>query len=286
MKRKILITGATGFVGLHLIDLLDKNQNRICGTAYPQKPPSMGGFCDNHICHLDIRNSDEIFKFVEKMRPDWIIHLAAVSNVRYSWEKRKETFETNIMGTLNLFEAARKYTPGARLLFVSSSNVYGDFLKKERALDEEDLTLPQSPYAFTKHSGEQLSRFYADIEDLQVVITRAFPHTGPGQAPEFVCSDWALQIARIEKGLDEPVIKVGNIGAKRDFTDVRDVVKAYILLLEKGKKGEIYNISSGKTVLLEEILETLLAYSSESIKVQVDSKKLSKTEIESDSLRV
>ena len=144
---------------------------------------------------------------------------------------------------------------------------------------EEEPTQAVNPYAYTKLCGEILSRFYAQIENMDIVIARSFPHTGPGQSPDFVCSDWASQIARIEKGLAEPVIKVGNISVQRDFLDVRDVVKAYALLMEKGKTGEVYNVCSGKSVLLKEILNILLSFSSKAIEIQVDSQKLRKSDI-------
>jgi len=183
------------------------------------------------------------------------------------------------MGTFYLFEGVRKFFPQARILFVSSSDVYGVLAPTEKALREEDSSHVVNPYAFTKVSGEILSKFYAEIENLCIIIARSFPHTGPGQSPYFVCSDWASQIARIEKGLAEPVIKVGNLSGKRDFTDVRDVVKAYALLMEKGRRGEVYNVCSGKAVALREILDLLLSFSSQKIEVHVDSSKLRKADI-------
>ncbi len=124
-----------------------------------------------------------------------------------------------------------------------------------------------------------LSQFYSQLEKLDIVIARSFPHTGPGQSPDFVCSDWAYQIACIEKGKEEPVIKVGNCKLKRDFTDVRDVVKAYILLLEKGRSGEAYNVSSGRAVQLQEVLDILLSFSEKKIEVEVDQQKVRKVDI-------
>jgi GDP-4-dehydro-6-deoxy-D-mannose reductase len=183
------------------------------------------------------------------------------------------------MGTFYVFEAVRKFVPRARVLFVSSSDVYGTLSPVKKALREENAFHVTSPYAFTKVTGEILSKFYAQIEEMNVVIARSFPHTGPGQSPDFVCSDWACQIARIEKGLAEPVIKVGDIGVKRDFLDVRDVVRAYTLLAQKGRRGELYNVCSGKAVALKEILDILLSFSSEKIKVKVDPQKKRKIDI-------
>jgi GDP-4-dehydro-6-deoxy-D-mannose reductase len=273
---RVFISGATGFVGKHLSSLLASADYEVFGTSFPEKPESGE---EKNIFHLDIRSEEKVFEAVERVRPDWIFHLAAVSNVKHSWEKRKETLETNLMGTFYVFEAARKFTPQARILFVSSSDVYGVLSAEEKALDEEDFTHVVSPYAFSKVNGEIMSRFYAEVEKLDIVIARSFPHTGPGQSPDFVCSDWACQVAQIEKGLAEPIIKVGNVKVKRDFLDVRDVVKAYNLLIQKGKSGEVYNVCSGRAVALSEILELLLSFSSQKIEAQVDPQKLRKADI-------
>lgn len=272
---RVLISGATGFVGLHLIDFLDSSKYIIYGTSFPEHPSSS----EKNIFFLDIRNEEEVFKAVEKTKPRWIFHFAAVSNVGHSWKMRKETLETNVMGTFFFFEAVRRFSPKSRILFISSSDIYGNVASGAKVLREENSFRIMSPYAFSKVSGELLSKFYNQIEDLDIVIARPFPHTGPGQSPDFVCSDWARQIVQIEKGTTEPVIKVGNIKAKRDFSDVRDVVRAYFLLMKKGRKGGVYNVCSGKAVSLQEILEILLSFSSKEISVQVDTKKFRKADI-------
>lgn len=279
MKRKIFISGANGFVGSTLARFMDFPENEIYGTSFPHKPKPLGLKCRNDIRYLDIRREGDITEFIKETRPDRVFHLAAVSNVGRSWEKRTETIETNILGTQHVFEALRKYIPKARVLFVSSSDVYGDASIDDRALYEDDDTKALSPYAYSKIAGELLSRFYVDVEGLQIVIARSFPHTGPGQSPAFVCSDWAYQIVKIEERFKEPVMQVGNIEVKRDFSDVRDVVKAYVQLLEKGRKGEVYNVASGKAVSLQKILDMLLSFSSCPIKVQVDSQKLRQKDI-------
>ena len=277
MSLKVFISGATGFVGRHLIDLLSSPEYEIYGTSFPEKPEAGTG--EKNIFYLDIRSEKEVFEAIKRTQPDWVFHLAAVSNVKLSWEKRRETLETNLMGTFYIFEAVRKFSPQARVLFVSSSDVYGVLSPNEKAMKEEDSSHVVNPYAFTKVSGEILSEFYAQIENLAIVIVRPFPHTGPGQSPDFVCSDWAYQIARIEKGLAEPVIKVGNLSVKRDFIDVRDAVRAYVLLMEKGRRGEVYNVCSGKAVSLKEILSIFLSFSLQKIEDQVDSGKFRKADI-------
>ncbi len=234
---------------------------------------------DDRIFYLDIRSEKDVFQHIREMKPDWIFHLAAVSNVRHSWDRRKETLETNIIGTLNLFEGVRNFSPHARIVFVSSSDIYGTKFPSGDPLGEKNPVMSVNPYAYTKWSGEVLSEFYTRIENLNIVIARPFPHTGPGQSADFVCSDWACQIARIEKGLSVPEIKVGNTSVERDFTDVRDVVRAYEGLAEKGKTGEVYNVCSGRSYSLESILECLLSYTQNEISVRVDSQKLRKVDI-------
>lgn len=272
---KVLITGATGFVGSHLIPLFDPSEYNVYGTSFPQKPLRS----QKDIFFLDIRSDKKMDAVIQKTRPDWIFHLAAISNVRHSWQERKETLETNLLGTFNLFEAARKYVPECRILFISSSDIYGIHSPSERMLREDDSFQVVNPYAFTKVGAELLSQFYSQIENLDIVIARPFPHTGPGQGADFVCADWAFQIARIERGLREPVIKVGNIEVRRDFMDARDVVRAYLLLIQKGKRGEVYNVCSGRAVSLKHILELLLSFSSRKISIETDPEKIRKVDI-------
>ncbi len=276
---RVLITGASGFAGRFLLRALHGRGCPCFGTTYPGGPESVQPWCENGACRLDIRSREDVRTALQSARPEWVFHLAAVSNVGYSWKHRRETLETNILGTFQILEEVKRSAPGARVLFISSSDVYGGSAGMSRALREDDPVDPVNPYAYSKISGEQLCRFYSHIEGLDVVIARSFPHTGPGQSMEFVCSDWAHQIARIEKGKTEPVIHVGNIEVKRDFSDVRDTVKAYIALLEKGNGGEIYNVSQGRSTALRDILDVLIESSSRRIDVEVDKSKLRKADI-------
>jgi GDP-4-dehydro-6-deoxy-D-mannose reductase len=285
----ILITGATGFVGRHLIAHLAGGRNRsgpeIFGTCFPERPEHCADLCRTapavRLTHVDLRSPDEVAELIRNVKPGRIFHLAAISHVRTSWEKRRETLETNLMGTFHLYEAVRRHAPKARVLFVSSSDVYGYLKPGERvhAFKESERDGVVSPYAFTKAGGELLSEFYAAWEDLDAVVARPFPHTGPGQTADFVCSDWARQIALIEKGKLPPVIGVGNLEPRRDYSDVRDVVRAYGLLMRKGVRGEVYNISSGKAPALRAVLRTLLSFSDRKIEVRVDPEKLRKSDI-------
>ena len=281
MSQKVFITGATGFVGPYLIDFL-KDRDPDClifGTCFPEHPGSCNVLDGISLYHNDLRSEEEISESIRQVQPDWIFHLAAVSNVGYSWTNRRETLEANLMGTFYLLDAVRKYSPQSRVLFISSCDVYGILSPIEESLKEDFPTPPVSPYAFSKISGELLSRFYTNIEGLDIVISRSFPHTGPGQGTNFVFSDWAFQIASIEKGKSKPLIKVGNLNVRRDYSDVRDVVRAYVLLLERGKKGKIYNVCSGKADSLTNNLDFLLSLTSKDIRVEVDPKKLRKADI-------
>lgn len=262
-------------MGHHLIDFLSSSEYKIYGTSYPHRPPPS----EKNIFFLDIRKEEEVFRVIKKIKPQWIFHFAAVSNVGHSWKMRTETLETNLMGTYYFLEALREFCPQSRILFISSSDIYGGMPSEGEFLKEEDSFHVLSPYSFSKVSGELLSRFYSEVEDLDIVIARPFPHTGPGQSSDFVCSDWACQIARIEKNLSKPVIKVGNLEVKRDFGDVRDVVKAYFLLMKKGKRGETYNVCSEKAVSLQKILDILLSYSHLEIAVQADAAKFRRADI-------
>jgi len=276
---RVFVTGATGFVGNHFLDLLRKEEAEIFGICFPEDPEPEKYPPKSRIKKADICKEKDIEKHLEESKPDFVLHLAAVSNVGQSWKRRMETFEVNIIGTLNLLEAVRKQASHARILFISSSDVYGLPQSSPRLLKESDPVQPVSPYAFTKLSGERLCRFYSQIEDLDIVTARSFPHTGPGQNPHFVCSDWANQIARIEIGLSSPLIKVGNIDIRRDFLDVRDVVKAYFSLLKKGGTGQVYNVSSSESISLKRVLGVLLENTEVKIDVKRDESKMRKVDI-------
>jgi len=279
-KIRVLITGATGFVGGHLIRALEDegpSAFEIFGTTYPDIPPPS----DNKLFFLDLRLEKDVMKLLGEIRPDWIFHLAAISNVRKSWQMRSETIETNVLGTHNLLEAVRQVVPSARVLFISSSDVYGFGPAPAEALKEEAPLEAISPYSLSKVAGEMLCGFYEKIENIDIVIARPFPHTGPGQSADFVCSDWARQIVQIERGDIAPILRVGNLDVRRDFCDVRDVVKAYILLLRKGRRGEPYNICSGKAITLREVLDFLIrdASGNAPISVEIEPAKLRKVDM-------
>jgi len=279
-RIRVLITGATGFAGKHLVRALEEegpSTFEIFGTTYSNTPlPSGNGFF-----FLDMRSGRDVARLVSEVRPDWIFHLAAVSSVRSSWHMRTETMETNVLGTHNLLEGVRLGAPGARILFVSSADVYGNSGSRGKALKEDAPFEIRSPYAYSKAAGEMLCGYYEKIEKIDIVIARPFPHTGPGQTEDFVCSDWARQIARIEKGDIAPVLNVGNLELHRDFSDVRDVVRAYMHLLRKGRRGGVYNVCSGRIIPLREILNFLVneAFKDAPVSIEVDVVKLRKIDV-------
>lgn len=275
---RVFITGATGFAGRHLINALNSEGAGafdIFGTSFPQEPEPGG-----KIIFLDIRSRQNVTDILRYIKPDWIFHLAAMSSVRRSWENSYETLEINLLGTHNLLEAAKSFARKARILFVSSSEIYKFENKKNLLANENTEVEILSPYAFSKFAAEQLCEFNVRTENLDIVIARPFHHTGPGQSEDFVCSDWAKQIVEIERGKKNPVIKVGNLAVMRDFCDVRDVVRAYVMLMRKGKKGQIYNVCSGKPISLRKILTFLVkeADLSKTVSIEIDPDRLRKTD--------
>jgi len=271
---RALVTGAEGFVGGHLIDCLTTRADEVHGTTLSTDllgehiPPDV----DFHQC--DILDQKKLADLVQEVTPDAIVHLAAMSSVSIARTHPGLTARVNIQGTSNLLESASKLVPKPKVLFVSTCEVYGAVAEDECPITEGRPIQPQSIYAASKASAEVLAGFYARARELPLVIVRSFNHTGPRQAPNFVCSAFAKQIAQIEAGESEPVIRVGNLEARRDFLDVRDVVRAYVLALEKGAPGGAYNICSGQAVSIREILDALLSFSNIEIEVEVSKELL------------
>jgi GDP-4-dehydro-6-deoxy-D-mannose reductase len=216
----------------------------------------------------DLRDQDQVLGVVNRAAPDRIFHLAALSSVQDSFENEQEVYRTNFAGARNLLEAVRRMAPKARILLVGSSQIYG--APQDRgAISEEAPLRPSSPYAVSKAAADLLGYQYFAAYGLEVVRARPFNHTGPGQPCTFVCSDFARQAARIARGLQEPVIEVGNLSVRRDFSDVRDVVAAYDLLLERGQAGEAYNIGSGRAVAVSSILDRLISFCGREVEIRV-----------------
>lgn len=259
----VLITGANGFVGQYLCEELSAHDHTVVRT-------DVLGDVD---WKADLLSEAETVSLLENASPDAVIHLAGQASVTLSWKKPKWTETLNVHTTLNLIQAIVQTGRPVRLLVIGSSDQYGKALQGDRMLDESMPCEPQNPYAVSKLAQEQLALNLAHHHRLDVLCTRSFNHIGPGQKLGFVVSDFCHGIAAIERGADS-VLKVGNLDVYRDFTDVRDVVRAYRLLLEKGKSGEVYNVGSGCLVKIAELLETLVGMSSARVQVSVDTGRL------------
>ncbi|HIT64027.1 MAG TPA: GDP-mannose 4,6-dehydratase [Candidatus Ventrimonas merdavium] len=270
--KKALIIGAAGFVGNYLIDHIQKNCIwSIVVTKMPQEKIEKTGI---EIRDLNILEPERIKELLEDVRPDYIFHLAAQSSVGLSWKNPGLTVDVNIKGSLNVLDAIRDLDYQPRVLLIGSGEEYGYVKPGEVPIPEDNVLRPGNVYAATKACQNMLGKIYSQAYGMDVMMVRAFNHVGPSQAPLFVVADFCKQAAEIEKGLREPVIHVGNLSARRDFSDVRDVVRAYTLLMEHGAAGETYNVGSGKAIAIREILDIILAQAKVPIEVQVDQARL------------
>ena len=271
---RVLVTGAEGFAGGHLIEHLTARGDEVYGTTLSNE--LLGDHIPRgvDICECNILDERKLDDLLQELTPHAIVHLAAMSSVSIARTQPGLTVRVNIQGTFNLLDAASRLASKPKVLFVSTCEVYGAVTEDECPITEDHPTRPQSIYAASKASAEVLAQFHARAHGLPVVIVRAFNHTGPRQAPAFVCSAFARQIARIDAGESEPVIRVGNLEARRDFLDARDVVRAYVHALEKGSAGVTYNICSGHAVSIRDVLDTLLSFSDKAIEVEVSKELL------------
>lgn len=265
---KALVTGINGFAGTHLSNLLIQKNYEVFGIVKPAKDVKL----DSHFFAVDIQDFEGIKKVIAEITPDHIYHLAALTSPARSFQNPAETVTTNISGQLNILEAVKQLgLSETKVLVVSSAEIYGSANEEDLPLNEKAPIKPLSPYAVSKVAQDFLGYQYNKAHNIKTVIVRPFNNIGPHQAPIFVIPAFAKQIAEIEKGIKEPVLKVGNLESRRDFTDVRDVVRAYELLMQKGENGGAYNIGSGKSHKISEILEMLLSLSDKKIVVEKDS---------------
>ncbi len=271
---RILITGVAGFVGRHLFNRLCKQypEALIHGTVIEPSPQMGNDRLHYHV--IDLKDTNAIYNLIAEVRPDQIYHLAAQSSPRKSFEIPWETLENNIKAQLNIIQACIALQLKPRILVISSAEIYGPVRPDQLPINEDAALRPTNPYGVSKVAQDMLGLQYYLSHKLPIVRVRPFNHFGPGQSEGFVATDFAVQVARIELGLQNNVIEVGNLSAERDFTDVRDVINAYTQIMEKGIPGEVYNVASGKPYSIQYLLDVLLKYSTVAIQVHVSEARM------------
>mgnify|MGYP005846311837 CR=1 FL=1 len=277
---KALITGISGFVGSHLAEyLLETTDWKVAGTVFgPYK--NIAGLCDRlELYPAELSRLDVVTFVLEQTRPDLIFHLAGQPLVAASRQDPWGTLETNIHTQLNILEGVLRVNPACRVLVVGSSEEYGLVSPEDLPIDEETPLRPLSAYAVSKVAQDLLGLQYYLTHHLPVIRVRPFNHIGPRQRIGFVASDFASQIAAAELGLQPPVMEVGNLAARRDFSDVRDVVRAYVLLITAGEPGQVYNVGSGESHSIQEMLDILLSMSRIQIEVRPDPGRMRPSEV-------
>jgi len=277
---RALITGVSGFVGSHLAEyLLAETDWEISGTVYGPYD-NIRQVCDRLKPYPAELSRLPVVEFVlEQTHPDIIFHLAAMAVTGSSWRDPAATLQINMSMQANILQAVVNLKLDSRVIVVGSSEEYGAVPEKELPVNESAPFRPLNPYAVSKVGQDMLGLQYYLSHGIDTVRVRPFNHIGPRQRLGFVSSDFASQIARIEAGLQAPVMRVGHLGAERDFTDVRDVVRAYHLLALHGNSGEVYNVGSGHSYAVREVLDTLLLYSTASVRVEQDPERMRPSDI-------
>jgi len=279
---RVLITGITGFVGSHLAEFALAQGTQVFGSSrWRSKTENVDHLRDRvELIECDLRDLSSVQHLLETSNPDLIFHLAAQSFVHASWHAPAETMTTNIISQVNLLEALCARRSTARFLVVGSSEEYGLAFEDELPIKETNPLRPLSPYAVSKVAQDLMGYQYFMSYRLPIVRTRGFNHEGPRRGDVFATSNFARQIAEIEAGRREPVIHVGNLAARRDYTDVRDIIRGYWLLLQQGEPGEVYNLASGRAWAIQEILDFLLGESRvRSIAVKEDPARLRPSDV-------
>lgn len=276
---RTLITGIAGFAGSHLADHLIAQGHEVSGISFP-------GETKRNISHLldrislyecDIRDTDSIPSILSETRPNWVFHLAALSSIEASWKNPTLAFEVNVIGSLRFIEACLPFKNHLLLLLVTSAEIYGRGNASD-VLTENSSYSPQNPYAVTKLALDLSAEQIARSKDFRLIRLQPLNHTGPRQSPGFSVTDFAKQIAEIEMGKRKPVIKVGNLKSSRDFTDVRDIARAYALAAEHGTAGEAYLICTGKCRIIQDVLDVMLSFSKVPITIEQDPAKIRPTD--------
>lgn len=260
---KILVTGCNGFVGRHAVALLQQRGHEVIGSDVQPASPLPVIYRQMNICDKDL-----VFQIMAELQPEAILHLGGIAFVPVARENPQIVFQVNTIGTLNILDTMRTIAASARLLVASSAEVYGT-AHAAMPLTEDAPCQPNNIYGIAKAAADHAARLYADDHHLHLMVARPANHIGVGQSPNFVVSSFASQLAAIAGGAPA-VMRVGNLDQQRDFTDVRDVVRAYALLLEQGQDGCTYNIASGATVTIREILQILCGIAGVSPRIEVD----------------
>lgn len=263
--RNAIITGAMGFVGKFLRTEMAENGYNVIGVDIIQG--------QNHDEVIDLLDSSAVNDLIKRVKPDVLVHLAGQANVGCSWKNPQKTFQINVIATINILEAIRQFSSATHTVIIGSSDQYGVLLEAGRNVREDYHPAPASPYAVSKMAQEEIARIYASSYGLNICMTRSFNHSGAGQRQGFIIPDFAAGIARIEKGLSESLC-VGNLDSFRDYTHVKDIVRAYRLIAEKGKPGEVYNVGSGIIHSGHDVLDGLCSLSKVKIKVVIDKNKM------------
>lgn len=267
---RALIIGLDGFVGKYLNDELLNCGYEVFGTAFV---PS-----GNTAERLNILDGQQVFEVIRRIRPDVVFNMAGQSNTPFSWKEPCLTMELNVNGAVNILEAVRKIDTSIKVFLVGSSDQYGLVSECDSYVDENVPTKPASPYAISKCAQEQMALLYARSYGMRVYLARSFNHIGVGQKKGFVLPDIASGIVDVEKGITDRLM-VGNLSAKRDFSDVRDIVRAYRLIVEKGQPNTVYNVGSGNAYCIEDLLHAMLSMAQKEIPVGTDAAKMRKSDV-------
>ncbi len=281
MAKKAFITGIAGFVGSHLAELLLSQGYEVYGLLRPRSNTGhIEGIMNKlHLEDADLLDTHSLYATISRIKPDYIFHLAAQSFVPTSWVSPSVTLEVNIVGSANLFEAVRMAGIDPVIQIACSSEEYGLVHEDEVPIKETNPLRPLSPYAVSKLAMDYLGYQYHQSYNVRIVRTRGFNHTGPRRGDTFAESNFAKQIALIEKGKQDPVVNVGNLDASRDYTDVRDMVKGYILAVEKCDPGDVYNICTGNAIVIGDMLKMLIAMSKSKIEVRPDAARMRPSDV-------
>lgn len=262
--KKALITGSEGFVGHYLRDELEKHGYEVIGLDLQNGAHTIRG---------NLLDAEQTTKIVDSVLPDVVIHLAGQADVGRSWKIPQKTVEINVNGAINLMEAVRRYCPKAHMVLVGSSDEYGNLGEAGQLVSEDMPVVPRTPYAVSKVAQENMARVYAQAYGMHICMTRSFNHGGAGQKEGFMIPDFAAGIVKIERG-EADCLHVGNLESRRDFTHVKDIVRAYRLIAEKGRMGEVYNVGSGKTYSAKDILDQLISMAYCPVRVEQDPERM------------